>query len=343
VGSAGGSHNPLNLWPLSAPAALLPAPNPVPHPFSQPRTEFDRFDPWSSQPALEIGAEFERLSLGPEKTDRNAGGMRMGASGYSSSDYVSDTVEDIHSPQIAESIAVSRGFPLSRSNRPLDPWSIIAPNALLPALSNTVPYQPRTDFNPLVPFGSGPEYTSISGDSRPAVHNMYPSIQYPASNTASEPAHPLFYSHLWPTPTPSSSIPYHVPSQHPFPAPGEPRFGTFCLPTTDVDLSHTQPMNHDDLYPSPPSKAIRYPSAHFEPHSSTRGEPNYLFAGEVREPVPELNVTLTNRPDFPWDHPQDEPRTSIHGSTFISGNVNHIQRQGDLGKHAMLISYSRTC
>ncbi|KAJ7118242.1 hypothetical protein C8R44DRAFT_190297, partial [Mycena epipterygia] len=35
--------------------------------------------------------------------------------------------------------------------------------------------------------------------------------------------------------------------------------------------------------------------------------------------------------DFPWHRPPEGPRTNIHGSTFISGNVNHVQRNGETG------------
>ncbi|KAJ6529472.1 hypothetical protein DFH09DRAFT_934768, partial [Mycena vulgaris] len=35
----------------------------------------------------------------------------------------------------------------------------------------------------------------------------------------------------------------------------------------------------------------------------------------------------------PWDSLPHEPKTSIHGGTFIRGNVNHIQRYGEQGEY----------
>ncbi|KAJ7508047.1 hypothetical protein B0H11DRAFT_1848433 [Mycena galericulata] len=87
---------------------------------------------------------------------------------------------------------------------------------------------------------------------------------------------------------------------------------------------------HSSLQHDPPC-----PSKHFEPHSSTPSEPGHAVPGNVCEPVPESNAALIKGPDFPWDHRQDGSRTSIRGSTFIGGNVNHIQRHGEIGLHIL--------
>ncbi|KAJ7845473.1 hypothetical protein B0H13DRAFT_2409698, partial [Mycena leptocephala] len=46
-----------------------------------------------------------------------------------------------------------------------------------------------------------------------------------------------------------------------------------------------------------------------------------------------FSVTPINH--LSWDDPPLQPQTSIHGGTFIGGNVNHIQRHGEVGLHIL--------
>jgi hypothetical protein len=39
-----------------------------------------------------------------------------------------------------------------------------------------------------------------------------------------------------------------------------------------------------------------------------------------------------NNMSFTWNRPLNAPATSIGGGTFIGGNVNNIQHQGEAGK-----------
>jgi hypothetical protein len=43
-------------------------------------------------------------------------------------------------------------------------------------------------------------------------------------------------------------------------------------------------------------------------------------------------LSLSNNNEFLWNHLPNAPATSINGGTFVSGNVNNIQRHGETGE-----------
>ncbi|KAJ7741735.1 hypothetical protein B0H16DRAFT_1861900 [Mycena metata] len=57
--------------------------------------------------------------------------------------------------------------------------------------------------------------------------------------------------------------------------------------------------------------------------------------GSVGWPADESYPTIHNDPVFPRNGPSDPPPTSINGGTFISQNVNNIQRHGETGLHIL--------
>ncbi|KAF7348939.1 NACHT domain-containing protein [Mycena venus] len=85
--------------------------------------------------------------------------------------------------------------------------------------------------------------------------------------------------------------------------------------------------------PNEPSHcASNYPSAHLDP-SQPHQYPVKKNAGFDRN--------LDAKAIFPWNHPQNTPATSINGGTFISGNVNNIQRHGEAAGDAFHDSAER--
>ncbi|KAJ7118199.1 hypothetical protein C8R44DRAFT_878826 [Mycena epipterygia] len=206
---------------------------------------------------------------------------------------------------------------------------------LLP--SNPLSYsfsQPQHTFR-LDPLGSEQEYSPSSRDPRAARNNMHITNQYPSepwSSITSEHSHlPVAYNQPWPLLT-SPSFPNHIPFQNLSEPQSAPGFETFIHPPgiTGDGSSPRRPTDGHGIHPGASNRAIGYRS-HFEPHYSTHSGPNSPVRGEDRERRSESNAALIGRPDFLWDHPQEGPRTNIHSSTFISGNVNHIQRSGETG------------
>ncbi|KAJ7851305.1 hypothetical protein B0H14DRAFT_2509303 [Mycena olivaceomarginata] len=78
-----------------------------------------------------------------------------------------------------------------------------------------------------------------------------------------------------------------------------------------------------------------YSSPEFDPVSTTPEQRGHAFTADVSEHPLGSNMAVINPPVLPWDPPQDVPRTSISGGTFITGNVNHIQRHGEKGLHIL--------
>ncbi|KAJ7823679.1 hypothetical protein B0H14DRAFT_2825851 [Mycena olivaceomarginata] len=50
---------------------------------------------------------------------------------------------------------------------------------------------------------------------------------------------------------------------------------------------------------------------------------------------PRLTESHTIPNDLAWNRPHHEPKTNIHGGTFISGSLNNIQRYGESGLHIL--------
>jgi ABC-type dipeptide/oligopeptide/nickel transport system ATPase component len=97
-----------------------------------------------------------------------------------------------------------------------------------------------------------------------------------------------------------------------------PQYDSFSIPrrTSTSNLEDADSDRHG-VYPGMSQRALGYASANFEQVPS-------------HDPPVESSGTLTNLA-FPWLHPQ-QPKTNIYGGTFIGGNVNHTQRQGETGE-----------
>ncbi|KAJ7085033.1 hypothetical protein C8R44DRAFT_687874, partial [Mycena epipterygia] len=277
---------------------------------------------------------------------RSNGGLRHQLEGSERNDGHAGAEDNSPWPQVrgdSDNQYLHHNFP--------DPWSMSTLNSSLPSLSNPVPQrfpQPpppasmATSSAPLLlppnhlpysfsqpqpgfrfdPFGSEQEYTPHA-----ASHNMYLTGQYPfepSSNTMLEHAHPPFaYSHPSSAQFPNSRL-----FQNRFEPQSGPGFEPLFYPPGVIDDGSRSRYSTDrhGFYPGGSNRAITYQQSHFEPHYSTLSGSNYPFPSEDGGRGPESNATLIDHPDFLWDRPQEGPRTNIHGSTFISGNVNHVQR-----------------
>ncbi|KAJ7016409.1 hypothetical protein C8F04DRAFT_537299 [Mycena alexandri] len=58
-------------------------------------------------------------------------------------------------------------------------------------------------------------------------------------------------------------------------------------------------------------------------------------SSQHRYPVEPMPGMIDNHLTFPWNGPSSAPATSIHGGTFIGGNVQNIQRHGEAGLHIL--------
>jgi hypothetical protein len=92
------------------------------------------------------------------------------------------------------------------------------------------------------------------------------------------------------------------------------------------------------------SEQTRPPSFH---PSNTTADVSFDFslnsdflAGSFGEPVPLVanigsnTFSVATRNDLPWNDPPFQPKTNIHGGTFIGGNVNNnnIECHGEAGE-----------
>ncbi|KAJ7918032.1 hypothetical protein B0H13DRAFT_308633, partial [Mycena leptocephala] len=91
---------------------------------------------------------------------------------------------------------------------------------------------------------------------------------------------------------------------------------------TPGEYGHTSPINHH--HPS-----IIYPSSHLQPLAGLPGEPAHLFTGDFRNDEPESSIAAINCTQ--WGGLPQEPKTNIN----IGGNLNHIQRHGEAGRHIL--------
>ncbi|KAJ7821022.1 hypothetical protein B0H14DRAFT_3146902 [Mycena olivaceomarginata] len=99
---------------------------------------------------------------------------------------------------------------------------------------------------------------------------------------------------------------------------------SFTAPS-HVPYSSLSPPSLSSPNRVPSSKSSEYPSREFE-----------RAGGKPRHPPPaDFAHELMNQPNFPLDWLPDEPKTNISGVTFIGGNVNNIQRQGEYGLHIL--------
>ncbi|KAJ7085046.1 hypothetical protein C8R44DRAFT_862213 [Mycena epipterygia] len=238
-----------------------------------------------------------------------------------------------------------------------DSWAMSTLNSSLPLLSNPVP-QPfphppaptsmATSSAPLLLqpnsflysssepqpgfrfglFGSEQEYApDLRGPhAASCITCQYPSE--PSSNTPEHANPPFAHSH-----PASASFPKSRRFQNMFEPNSDPRFEPFFYPPNVIDDGSQSRYSTDGhgFYSGPPNRAITYQQPQLELHYSTSSRSNYSFPGDQGAQGSEANVGLMGTPDFPWHCSPEGPRTNIHGSTFISGNVNHVQCNGETG------------
>ncbi|KAJ6615732.1 hypothetical protein B0H10DRAFT_50618 [Mycena sp. CBHHK59/15] len=99
----------------------------------------------------------------------------------------------------------------------------------------------------------------------------------------------------------------------------------------DPTPTYTLPNLRDT---SADSHAIEHSSSCHEPARAYEyGAENQSF-GYVHVPGQQgISVGMSSL--FALDHTHYEPSTTIHGGTFVSGNVNNIRRQGEIGLHIL--------
>ncbi|KAJ7926306.1 hypothetical protein B0H13DRAFT_1705417 [Mycena leptocephala] len=215
-----------------------------------------------------------------------------------------------------------------------DPWSMYTLNSSLPSVPHPFLRPPPAGSTAastaplLLPSNSLP-YSFSQPQAGPSFDPFFE----PSSNTTREHAHPPFpYSHAS-----SASFPDSISFQNVF----EPQSGLglepfFYPPGVIGDGSRSRNFTDGhDFYLGAPNRAITYQQTHFEPHYSTPSGPNYQFPGNDCKRGLESNPELIGRPDSFWDRVPDGAKTNIHSSTFISGNVNHVQRNGETGLHLL--------
>jgi hypothetical protein len=95
----------------------------------------------------------------------------------------------------------------------------------------------------------------------------------------------------------------------------------FHHPSTVMAGGYTS-SDTEGIHRRPENRAIEYFSNDFAASNSHNSHPLPADFGQE----------IINQPIFPRDGLTPEPQTSINGGTFISGNVNYIQRQGESGK-----------
>jgi hypothetical protein len=101
------------------------------------------------------------------------------------------------------------------------------------------------------------------------------------------------------------------------------------VPSAEIFSEQTRPRFAPSFHPSNTTADVS-----FDFSLNSGG----FLAGSLSEPAPPtadigsdtFSVTAINH--LPWDEPPFHPKTSIHGGTFVSGNVNHIQRHSESGK-----------
>ncbi|KAJ7913444.1 hypothetical protein B0H13DRAFT_2326303 [Mycena leptocephala] len=125
--------------------------------------------------------------------------------------------------------------------------------------------------------------------------------------------------------TPSFRNSVQIP-QYPFSSQPEPRIEAAFLPPLMISGTST-PQNNHDFYPGFSNRTISYPST--SAASGNCGNDRHPFPNTVREFARESDGVVST---VPWDRPEHQGKTSIHGGTFINSSVSHIQRQGETGE-----------
>ncbi|KAJ6551280.1 hypothetical protein B0H19DRAFT_1378054 [Mycena capillaripes] len=105
---------------------------------------------------------------------------------------------------------------------------------------------------------------------------------------------------------------------------------SFAPPPTRAANEYAPRDTPDGSRLDPNNRAIRFPSLESERELAGIGPGSHPSPANFEREIAEFKQSI-----FPWDVPPHEPKTSIHGGTFIGGNVNHIQRQGESGLHIL--------
>ncbi|KAF8187281.1 hypothetical protein K438DRAFT_2019536 [Mycena galopus ATCC 62051] len=181
-----------------------------------------------------------------------------------------------------------------------------------------------------------------------ARHQMIPGVNDPDSN-----AHRL----------PSFSLPDHPHGQvsrlqfHPPSTPYEPRSDSWGPSVDQMSAEHVLTGRYSSLVPvqsarNPHASQSRVGPLDWTGHASSSHTPaeNDYFPGQNHSIDPELSQAqprhtlkpntgshrmIHENPAFPWNRPFNTPATSIHGGTFIGGDLNTIQRQAEDGLHIL--------
>jgi hypothetical protein len=216
---------------------------------------------------------------------------------------VPDEVKDVsHRPQILSSLQnLAHHVPDDGS------WSTSAATiSLLSDLPSSPFSQPEHNFN-FLPFES-----LHASDYFP--HMQESTVAYPE----------LFHDSM-------ESTTFEYPLTNPVPMSGTHRHYSQINPVPSHMFSEqTQPRFTPLFHPSNTTADVSF---YLSPNSS-----NFL-TGSLGEPAPPavagigsnaFSVTAINH--LPWNVPPLQPKTNIHGGTFIGGNVNHIQHHGEPGE-----------
>ncbi|KAJ7089965.1 hypothetical protein C8R44DRAFT_720349, partial [Mycena epipterygia] len=292
-------------------------------------------------PALEFGASRMpgRQLEGPERNGPDPEAARTLTYDNCPGPQIAGGSNNVYAPQTANrtdpwSMSVLNASPSNPLPHPLSqsppPGSI--PTSTVPFLlpSDSPQYsssQLRPEFH-FDPSGADRGYTSNARDPGAAIHDTQAMLS--VDTWASHPpghGNPLYpQNYLWPVPTASASESYSIPFQNP-----SPQLESFSHPDGSGPRNA---LDGHNFYPGAPNRAITYPSTDFEPYTDAPSGCDHLFPGDVRERELQSKAAF-GRPHSPWNRPRDGPKTSIHGSTFVGGNVNHIQRQGEIGLHIL--------
>jgi hypothetical protein len=96
------------------------------------------------------------------------------------------------------------------------------------------------------------------------------------------------------------------------------------IPSVHILSEQTQPRFTPSFHPSNTTADVSF---HLSPN------PSDFWAGSLGEPAPSTanigsnTFSVATRNHLPWNDPLFQPKTNIHGGTFIGGNVNNNQHQ----------------
>jgi hypothetical protein len=101
-------------------------------------------------------------------------------------------------------------------------------------------------------------------------------------------------------------------------------------PLAEIFSEQTQP-HFTPFYPSNTTADMSfYPSLNSDFLAGSFGEPSHPAVANIGSNM--FSVATSNH--LPWNDPPFQPKTNIHGGTFIGGNVNNnnIEHHGESGE-----------